>query len=179
MKNKKIFIIILISVALVAIIGGYLFVSSNKKSYNSFPDIFKTMDVSADNAKFNIETLKKFAKKNEYTFQETKDNNVSKISVVSKDYIQNLIYSPEENELSFIKMNSNDLTMPEEKKIKNIAEEDSFDKVMNELGEPDTMEKNGNGLIILRWRDKTEKGYVSFSIELEDNKVTKITKVEI
>ncbi|MGX7149819.1 hypothetical protein [Enterococcus ureasiticus] len=179
MKNKKVFIIILISVSLVAIIGGWLFVSSNKKTYNSFPDIFKTMDVSTKNEKSNIETLKRFAEKNEYIFQEGKDKNVSKISIISKDYIQNLIYSPEENELSFIKMNSNDLTMPEEKKIKNIAEEDSFDKVMNELGEPDKMRQNGDGLIVLRWDDTSEKGYLSLSIELEDNKVTKITKVEI
>ena len=76
-------------------------------------------------------------------------------------------------------MNSNDLTIPDEKNIKKITEEDSFDKVMNELGEPDKMRKNGDGLIVLRWDDTSEKGYLSLSIELEDNKVTKITKVEI
>ncbi|MBO0447628.1 hypothetical protein JZO78_14935 [Enterococcus ureilyticus] len=143
MKNKKNFIVTLISVALVAIIGGWLFVSSNKKTYNSFPDIFKTMDVSTKSEKSNTET-------------------------------QNLIYSPEENELSFIKMNSADLPMPDEKKIKNIAEEDSFDKVINELGEPDSMKKDGNGLIVLIWRDTLEKGYESLSIELKDNKVTNL-----
>lgn len=179
MKNKKVFIVILISVALVAIIGVWLFVSSNKKTYNSFPDIFKTMDVSTKNEKSNIETLKRFAEKNEYTFQEAKDKNISKILVVSKDYIQNLIYSPKENELSYMKMNSADLTMPDEKKIKNIAEEDSFDKVIDELGEPDTMHKNESGLILLKWADKSEKGYVYLTIELEDNKVTEIRNTEI
>lgn len=179
MKNKKVIIVSLISVAIIVIIGGWLFVSSNKKTYNSFPDIFKTMDVSTKSEKSNTETLKRFAEKNDYTFQETKDNNVSKILVVSKDYIQNLIYSPEENELSFIKMNSADLTMPDEKKIKKIAEEDSFDKVINELGEPDSMKKDGNGLIVLIWRDTLEKGYESLSIELKNNKVTKVTNLDI
>lgn len=176
MKNKKTFIVTLISVVLVAIIGGWLFVSSNNKTYASFPDIFEKMDISTKNEKANIESLKRFAEKNEYTFQKGKDKNRSKFLIVSKDYIQNLIYSPKDNELSFMKMKSDDVTMPEEKKIKNIAEEDSFDKVIEELGEPDTMHKNENGLILLKWADKSEKGYVSLSIELNDDKVTKIRR---
>lgn len=179
MKNKKVLIIILISITLTVIIGGWLFVSSNKKTYNSFPDIFKTMDISTKNEKANIESLKRFAEKNEYTFQEGKDKNRSKFLIVSKDYIQNLIYSPKDNELAFMKMDSDDVTMPEEKQIKNIAEEDPFSKVINELGEPDKMRKNEDGLTVLRWDDTSETGYVSLSIELEDNKVTKIKKEEI
>lgn len=179
MKNKKTFIVILISVVLVAIIGGWLFVSSNNKTYASFPDIFEKMDISTKNEKANIESLKRFAEKNEYTFQEAKDRNIEKILVISKDYIQNLTYSPEENELRFMKMNSADLTMPKEKKIKNIAEKDPFSKVIDELGEPDKMKKDGNGLIVLRWEDKLEKGYVYLSIELKDDKVTKIETEKI
>jgi hypothetical protein len=71
-------------------------------------------------------------------------------------------------------MNSSELTMPDEKKIKNIAKEDSFDKVIAELGEPDKMNKNEDGLTILRWDDRLEKRYVYLVIELENNIVTKI-----
>lgn len=179
MKKKKKFIVILISVAIVAIIGGGLFVFFNKKTYSSFPDIFRTMDVSTKNEKSNIEALRRFAEKNEYTFQDVKDKNVSKILVVSKDYIQNLIYSPNNNELLFMKMNINDAKMPEEKKIDSIKVEDSFSKVIGELGEPDNMRKTGDGLIVLSWRSKEGKGYAYLSIELENNKVTKIQKDEI
>lgn len=179
MKNKKRIIAALICIILIAIIGGWLFISFNKKTYNSFPDIFKTMDISTKNEQTNIEHLRRFANKNKYTFHETKDKNISKILVTTKDYIQNLIYSPKENELSFIKMKGTDLTMPDEKKIQNVAEEDSFDKVIDELGEPDTMHKNENGVILLKWADESETGYVYLTIELEDNKVIEIRNTEI
>jgi hypothetical protein len=179
LKNKKNFITVLIITAIVVIIGGWSFLSPSKKTYNSFTDIFKTMDISTKNRKANIAALEKFSKEKNYTFQEAKDKNISKILVTSKDYIQNLIYSPEENALSFIKMNGTELTMPDKKKIKNISKEDSFDKVIDELGEPDTMHKNENGLILLKWADKSEKGYIYLTIELEDNKVTEIRNTEI
>jgi Tfp pilus assembly protein PilO len=72
LKNKKIFITILISTALVIIIGGWLFLSSNKKTYNSFTDLFKTMDVSTQNRKANIAALEKFSNKKTTLFKKLK-----------------------------------------------------------------------------------------------------------
>lgn len=55
--------------------------------------------------------------------------------------------------------------------INDIKEKYPFDKVIDELGEPDKMEKDGNELIVLKWEDNSEKEYIYLSIELDDNKI--------
>lgn len=169
-KKNNIKKVIASAIAISILVGGGVYFGVTKKNYKSFSDSFKKMEISREAQDENIEKLEKFAKKKGYSFSETEKSNKLVVLVVSKDYVQNLMYNPEENRLNYRKMGSADISDSQKKKIATIEVADSFEKVISKLGEPDRMEKDNTGMVTFEWGSVSNYS----RIVMEDNIVTEI-----
>lgn len=169
-KKKSMKKVIIAAIVSILLVGGVVYFGVTKKNYQSFSDSFKKMEISSDEKEQNIEKLKKFAEKKGYTFSETEKSNKLVILVVSKDYVQNLMYNPEENRLNYRKMGSTNISESQKKKMATIKVEDSFEKVISKLGEPDRMEKDNMGMVTFEWGSVSNYS----QIMMVDNKVTEV-----
>lgn len=161
-KKKSMKKVIIAAIVSILLVGGVVYFGVTKKNYQSFSDSFKKMEISSDEKEQNIEKLKKFAEKKGYTYSKVEKSDKLMVLVVSKDYVQNLMYSPEENRLNYRKMNSADISESQKKKVKALKVGDSFEKVMRRLGEPDKMEKDHTGKLVVNWGSVTKYSQIAF-----------------
>lgn len=166
-KRKTGFLIIFLGLI---IIGGCVYLLLGRNSYESFVDIIKEMDVSAEREQENIKKLEAFSKENDYDFTAVNESGTTKVMVVSKDHLQNFLYSVDEQRLWFKIMAQSDQAVPEKEKLEKVNVGDSFDKVIEELGDPNGMSKDKDNLTILSWENDTER----VEVLLKENQVTEI-----